>query len=62
MGEACSTYGGRRGAYWVLVGRPEKQRQLGKPRRRCEENNKMDDQAVGWGGLDWINLDEDRNR
>jgi len=53
--------GSRRDANRVLVGRPERQRQPRNPRRRCE-NIKMDAHAVGWTGLDWINLDEDRDR
>jgi hypothetical protein len=39
-----------RGAYRVLVGRPEARRPLGRPRRRWENNIKMDLQEVGWGG------------
>ena len=54
--------GGRRGACRVLMGRPERQRPLAKPRRRCKDNIKMDDQAVGWRGLDWIKLSDYRNR
>jgi hypothetical protein len=41
MGGACSTYGARRGVYRVLVGKPEEKRPLGKPRRRWEDNIKM---------------------
>jgi hypothetical protein len=53
MGGACSTYGGRRGAYGVLVGKSEGRRPLGTPRRRLEDNIKMDLQEVVWGhGLD----------
>jgi len=48
MDVACSTYGEKRGAYWVLVGKPEGQRQLGRLRRRWEENIKMDLQEEGW--------------
>jgi hypothetical protein len=45
--------GKRRGVYRVLVGRPERWRTLGRPRRRWEDNIKMDLQKVGWGfGLD----------
>jgi hypothetical protein len=45
--------GEKRGAYGILVGRPEGRRQLGRPRRRWEDNIKMDLQEVGWGhGLD----------
>jgi hypothetical protein len=39
----------RRGAYGALVGKPEGRRQLGRPRRRWEDNIKMDLQEVGWG-------------
>ena len=42
MGTACSTYGERRGVYRVVVGRPERQRPLGRPRNRWEDNIKMD--------------------
>jgi hypothetical protein len=41
----------RRGAYRILMGRPEGKRQLGRPRRRWEDNIKMDLQEVGWGGM-----------
>jgi hypothetical protein len=52
-----------RGAYRVLVGRPEGRRPLGRPRRRWEDNIKMDLQAVGWGGdMDWIHMAQDRDR
>jgi hypothetical protein len=53
MSWACSVCGGRRGdRYWVLVGRPEGRRPLGRPRCRWEGNIKMDLQEVGYGG--WI--------
>jgi hypothetical protein len=45
-----------RGAYRILVGRPERRKQLGRPRHRWEDNIKMDLQEVGWGawtGLIW---------
>ena len=48
--------GDRRGVYRVLVGKPEGKRPLGRPRRRWEDNIKMDLQEVGSGGLDWIEL------
>jgi hypothetical protein len=53
--------GEKRGAYRILVGRPEGRRPLGRPRRRWEDNIKMDLQAVGWG-MDWIKLAQDRDR
>jgi hypothetical protein len=40
----------------VLVGRPEGRRPLVRPRRRWEDNIKMDIQEVGWGGIDWIDM------
>jgi hypothetical protein len=54
--------GERRGAYRALVGKPEGRRPLGRPRRRWEDNIKIDLREVGWGGMDWINLAQDRDR
>jgi hypothetical protein len=53
--------GERRGEYRVLVGKPEGKRPLGRPRRRWEDNIKMGLQAVGCGGMDWIELAQDRD-
>jgi len=58
MGGACSKYGERRGVYRVLMGK----RQLGRQRRRWEDNIKMDLQGVGCGGMDWIELAQDSDR
>jgi len=44
--------GDRRGSYGALEGRSERNRPLGGPRRRWEDNIKMDIQQVGWGGMD----------
>ena len=52
----------RRGMYRVLVGKPEGKRPCGKPRHRCEDNIKMNLKEVGRGGMDWIELAEDRDR
>jgi hypothetical protein len=60
-GHVASTGEGR-GAYRILVGRPEGRRQLGKPRRRWEDNIKMNLQEVGWGSMDWIDMAQDRDR
>ena len=51
----------RGGVYRVLVGKPEGKRWLGRPRRRWEDNIKMDLQEVGCGDMDWIDLAQDRD-
>jgi hypothetical protein len=51
-----------RGAYRILVGIPEGRRRLVRPRRRWEDNIKMDLQEVGWEGMDWIALTHDTDR
>ena len=51
-----------RGVYRVLVGKPEGKRPLGRPRRRWENNIKMDVEEVGCGGMYWIELAQDRDR
>jgi hypothetical protein len=52
----------RRDVFGALVRKPDGKRQLVRPRRRCEDNIKMEFQEVGCGGMDWIDLDEDRDR
>jgi hypothetical protein len=54
--------GEKRNAYRLLVGKPEGKRPLGRPRRRWVDNIRMDLVEVGWGGVDWIDLAQDRNR
>ena len=51
----------RRGVHRVLVGKPEGKRPLGRPRRRWEDNIKVDLQEAGCGGKDWIDLAQDRD-
>jgi hypothetical protein len=51
-----------RSAYNILVGRPEGRRPLGRPRRRWEDNIKMDLREIGFGDVDWIHLAQDRDR
>jgi len=51
LGRACSTYGGRRGAYGILVERPDGRRPLGRPRRKWD---KLDGEV--WTGLIWLRI------
>jgi hypothetical protein len=60
-GGACSTYGEKRNAYRILVGKPKAKRPLGRPRRRWE-NIKMDREEKGLSGIDWIDLVQNRNQ
>jgi len=62
MDGACSAYGERRGAYRVLVGKPEGKRPLRRLRCRREDNIKMDLQEVGCGGKEWIELAQGKDR
>jgi hypothetical protein len=54
--------GEKRNANRILVGKPEGKRPLGRPRRRCVNNIKMDLRDLGWRGMDWIDLAEDRDQ
>jgi len=54
--------GERRGVHRALVAKPEGKRSLGRSRRRWEDNIKMDLQEVGYTGMDWIELAQDRER
>jgi hypothetical protein len=51
-----------RGAHNILVGKPEGRRPLGRPRRRWEDNIKMDLRELGFGDVDWIRLTQDKDR
>jgi hypothetical protein len=51
-----------RGAYNILVRRPEGRRPLGRPRHRWEDKIKMGFGEIGFGDVDWINLAQDRDR
>ena len=62
MGGACGAYGGEERLHRVLVGKAEGKRPLGRPRRRCEDNIKMDLQEVGGGCGNWMKVAQDRER
>jgi hypothetical protein len=62
MGGACSTNGEKRNAYRILVRKPERKKPLGIPRRRWEDNIRKDLREIGWGGIDWIDLAQDRDQ
>jgi hypothetical protein len=51
-----------RNVYRVLVGKPEGKRTLGRLRRRWEDGIKVDLREIGWGGVEWIQLAQDRDR
>jgi hypothetical protein len=52
----------RRVEYYALVGRPELKRPLGKPKRRWEDDIKIQPEELVWGGVDWIDLAQDRDK
>jgi hypothetical protein len=62
MGRACSAYGGWESRVLCFVGEPEENRPLGRHRRRWENNIKTNIQEEGCGGMDWIELAQDRKR
>jgi hypothetical protein len=61
MVRACSTNGAKRNARRILVGMPEGKRPLGSSRRRRVDNIKMDLREIGWDGMDWIGLAQNRD-
>jgi len=61
MSGACGTMKDRIGAYWAFEGRPGGKRPLGRRWRRWDDNLKMVLEEVGWGGMDWIDLAQDRD-
>jgi len=54
--------GEKRSVYRVFVGKTERKRPLGRPRRRWEDDIKIDLHEIGYGGMDWIELAQDRDR
>jgi hypothetical protein len=59
VGGTCGTHGEGRGVYRVLVRRLEGKRPVGRPRRRWEDNIKMDLREKGIDGANWIHLAQD---
>jgi len=54
--------GDRKGVCRVLVGKPEGKRPFGRPKHRWEDNIKIDIQGVGCGGMNWIELVQEKDR
>jgi hypothetical protein len=54
--------GEMRNAHKMLVGKAQSKRPLGRPRRRWEDNIQMDLKKIGWEGVNWIHLAQDRDR
>jgi hypothetical protein len=55
-------WGEKRNAYRLLIGKPDGKRPLGRARRRWMYNIKMDHLEIGWGGVEWIGLSQDRDK
>jgi hypothetical protein len=54
--------GEKRHAYWILVRKPEEKRPLGRPTLMWQDNIKMDLRGLGWNGVDWIDMAQDRDQ
>jgi hypothetical protein len=59
---SCSTHGEKRNAWRILVVKAEGRTALGRPKYMWEANIKMNITEIQWGGMDWIDLAEDRNQ
>jgi hypothetical protein len=60
--EYVARMGGKEDCNRILVGKLEEKRPLGRPRRRCDDNIKMDFREIGWSGMDWIYLAQNRGQ
>jgi hypothetical protein len=61
-GHVARMGGGKRNAHRILVGKPEGKRSLAKSRCRWENNIRMYLREIGWGGMDWIDLGQNRDQ
>jgi hypothetical protein len=62
MERTCSTYEEKRNAYRILVAKPEGKRSLGRPRCRWVNSINIDPRNIGWVGMDWIDMAQDRDQ
>jgi hypothetical protein len=60
--EHVARMGARRNANRILVGKLERRSPLGRPRHRYVDNTKVDIREIGWGGMDWTDLAQDRDQ
>jgi hypothetical protein len=61
IGRECSK-NEKRNARRIFVAKPERKKPLGRPKRRWVDNIKIDIREIGWGGINWINLSQVRDR
>jgi hypothetical protein len=54
--------GKMRNAYHIMVGKPEGKKPFGRPKRRWEEHIRMDLREIGWEGVDWMHMAQDRGQ
>jgi hypothetical protein len=62
MGGACRTNGEKRNACMILMGKPEEKRPLGRPRLKWVDNIKIYLRVIGWDGVEWIDVAQDRDQ
>jgi hypothetical protein len=62
MGGECRTHSEKRNAYRILVRKPEGKRSLRRPKRKWVGNIKIDFREIGWDGVDWIDMAQDKDQ
>jgi hypothetical protein len=62
MDRVCSTNGEKMNSHRILVGKPDGKRLLSRSRRKWADNIKIDLREIGWDGVDWIELAQDRDQ